>query len=322
MESRKTRVKPDIDSRSVRGRPSAARDHTTPQAVGQVTESVQPFSLVEEVLRLQRLVGNQAVQRALTRDGPHSMYYTMRAVPGRGGQRRALTSIQRNAKFDAIAGPSVEKTGAPEELAIPQQMKDGMDAAWAASFPGGTSQEQGGILVRKANGEYEWRAGPPGAGGSFMPNYGDVKTGETLIATGHTHPYDASEGGDTGVSLSGGDISSMVYDPAPTGVVHAGTGLFIVAKTKEFEQLVAATDTKQKKRALANEIDDAWDSEFAKAMKSGQTFVPAVETAAKIVCAKYHLLYYAGSAQKMEQPAKLPKVHVEMDASKVGGPAK
>lgn len=315
MDSQRAREKPAADV-------SASRAHAGPQTATPAFPARQPGSVVDEFLGLQRVVGNREVQRALARDRARSFPRANGAAPSALRSGTAMASLQRNAKFDAITGPSVEKTGAPEELAIPKAAKDGMDAAWAASFPGGTSQEQGGILVRKANGDYEWRAGPPGAGGSFMPNYGDVKPGETLIATGHTHPYDASEGGMKGVSLSGGDISSMVVDPAPTGIVHSGTAMFIVAKTKEFEQLVAAANTNQKKRTLMAEIDTAWDTEFAKAQKSGQKFVPAVETAAKIVCARYHLLYYAGSAEKMEQPgAAKPKVHVETDAAKVAVPA-
>ena len=310
---------PQAEGHSAERSPARARNLPDPQ-VGEAASSA-PLGLADDLLRLQRLVGNGAVQRAMRSVQPNSAYLGAHTIVRRQGRPAAGRSIQRNAKFDEITGPSVEKTGAPDDLAIPKAMKDGMDASWASSFPGGTSQEQGGILVRLADGKYEWRAGPPGAGGSFMPNYGDVRPGETLVATGHTHPYDATEGGHQGVSLSGGDISSMVTDPAPTGIVHSGNALFIVAKTKEFEELVAAANTRPKKKALMKEIDDAWDTEFAKAQKSGQKFVAAVETAAKIVCSRYHLLYYAGSAEKMEQPDRPPKVHVEMDAAKVGAKA-
>jgi len=132
------------------------------------------------------------------------------------------------------------------------------------------------------------------------------------LSARHTHPYDESEGGATDISLSGGDISSMIYDPAPTGIVQSGDAIFIVAKTKEFEKLVADADTTAKKKTLETEIDDLWDTEFAAAQDEGLDFVEAVEKTARTVCDKYHLLYYAGNADAVSQPDD-EEVHVEED---------
>src|SRR5438132_14391503 len=87
--------------------------------------------IVERILWLQRAAGNQAVTGWL--------------------------SLQRNAKFDTAA-TLTDKVGEPESMELPKELTDGMQAAWDASFPGGKSQEQGGILVKTAQGKCEWRA--------------------------------------------------------------------------------------------------------------------------------------------------------------------
>lgn len=246
--------------------------------------------------RMQATAGNRAVARAVA-------------------QRRVASSsrlsVQRNDKFDAAHSKTLTKEGAPEELELPKELAEGMQAAWAGSMPAGKSQEQGGILVMTKEGRYQWRAGPPGTSAMFSPNYGDVKEGETIIAVGHTHPYDASEGGHENVSFSGQDLARLVYVADRMAVVQSGKTRFVASRTKAFDDLVAAADTDIKKRALFDEISKLWDDEFAAARKAKTKFVEAVEVAAKVVCERYHFVYYVGEGDTVSQP-KPPKVHVEV----------
>ena len=255
----------------------AARRRRTPRAA----YGANP--VVERILWLQRAAGNQAVTGWL--------------------------SLQRNAKFDTAA-TLTDKVGEPESMELPKELTDGMQAAWDASFPGGKSQEQGGILVKTAQGKYEWRAGKAGDSGSFTPNTGDLKSGETLIAVGHTHPYDASEGSTTGVAHSGGDIATMIYYDNPIEIVQSGPKTFVVTRTKEFQALVSKADTPLKKKALHDEIDAAWNTAFAKAQGDGVDFVPAVEAAVAAVCEKYQLVFYEGAAGKLAR--KEARAHVQV----------
>ncbi|HEY8338810.1 MAG TPA: hypothetical protein VIK95_03015, partial [Egibacteraceae bacterium] len=194
---------------------------------------------------LQRRAGNQAVVQLLAE---------RRA---RGARR---VSVQRNDKFDLAVGKALNKVDAPDALEVPAELKDGLAAAWAASFPEGKSMEQGGILVKTKDGAYVWRAGKGTSGGSFKPNYADVGPDEVLIASGHTHPYDASEGGHTDVAFSGGDLSNLVWQKERFKLVQSGTAQFGVAKTAEFDALVAAADTPQKKTTLRLEMNALWDT--------------------------------------------------------------
>lgn len=88
--------------------------------------------------------------------------------------------------FEKIITPNLKKEDAPAEITLPKELVEGMAESWGKSFPQGKSQEQGGILVRKKNGLYQWKAGQLGLSGLFVPNHTDVDKDETLIAVGLT----------------------------------------------------------------------------------------------------------------------------------------
>jgi hypothetical protein len=218
----------------------------------------------------------------------------------------------RNEKFDKAAGDTLDMAGAPDELKLPKEVADGMKSAWSASFPGGKSQEQGGILVKTKDGKYEWRPGKSGTGGSFTANYEDVKEGETLIAVGHTHPYDKSEGGHTKVSFSGGDLANFIYNNRRMAIVQSGKGQFVAVRTKEFNDLLKDLNDEGKAK-MYTEMTKCWDDAVGAAKGTMQE---RVEAAVRAVSEKYHLVYYAGTGGTVK--LKGAKVHVE----KAKGPAK
>jgi hypothetical protein len=217
------------------------------------------------LLALQRSAGNQAVARILARDKGFD---------------------------DVTAAGGVSEKAAPLVIKLPKEFSEGLEEAYDESFPGGTSQEQSGILVQKKDGTYAWKRNPnPGTSGSATINYGDRDADERAIATAHTHPYDKSEGGHRDVSFSGADLSTMIDEEERMGVVNAGDKEFVAVKTKEWDAMVAALDA-QGKKDLASEIDALWDKIFQGT--TGKLSVKA-EAATKAVCEKYHLLYYAGA---------------------------
>ncbi|NEQ33166.1 MAG: hypothetical protein F6K04_19575 [Leptolyngbya sp. SIO4C5] len=199
--------------------------------------------------------------------------------------------------FDTLALGNLKKENLPEKFVIPESMKAGMQAAWKKSFPGGKSQEQGGILVKNKDGTYSWKAGPAGKSGSFSPNYGDVEADETLVASGHSHPYDKSEGGHTHVSFSGADLANLVTQDEHFKIVQAGEGQFVVSRTQEFNKKRSELD-KQGKKDLKAEMKKTWNDTFSTAKG---TFQERVEAAVKAVCSKYDLVYYKGSGGKLSK---------------------
>jgi hypothetical protein len=193
--------------------------------------------------------------------------------------------------FTKVSGDKPLKVAdTPDSMKLPEELTTGLKGAWADSFPGGKSQEQGGILVRNKDGSYEYKRGPSGTSGTFTTNYGDKGADQTLIGGSHTHPYDKSEGGYTGVSFSGADIAGMVYWQDKLHVVQAGDVQFVLVRTEEFQAQVDALDDKGKE-ALYYEISDHWDKGFAAAKGK---LPERAETATKATCAKYKLSYYRG----------------------------
>jgi len=187
------------------------------------------------------------------------------------------------------------------EIELPPELMTGLEEGWKQSFPGDESQEQVGILVRTTDGKYVWRAGKPGSSGESTPNYGDVKAGETIVATGHTHPYSKKEGGYTGVPESAGDITTLITSKEPMDTVYAGTKQFVVARTAEFEKLVAGLDAAGKKK-LSADMSKLWE-DTSNATKGN--LAAKSEAAVKAVCEKYQLVFYAGSGGKLTRQTKI-----------------
>jgi hypothetical protein len=198
--------------------------------------------------------------------------------------------------FTTLAG-TPEYAKAPKTVTVPPELTKGAQGAWDDSLPGGKSQEQGGILVRNADGTYEWKRGKPGKAGSWSQNYGDVDKDETLVALLHTHPYDATEGGYTDVPFSGQDLALLVIKDEPITTVQSGKGFFVAAKSKEFLDRVAKLDAAGQ-RKLFDEMKVTWDNAFNTALSNGKSFSEAALLAGREVANKYKLLLYAGEAGK------------------------
>ena len=204
--------------------------------------------------------------------------------------------------FDDLAKGGMDTADAPDKIKLPEVMNKGMGAAWDKSFPGGQSQEQGGILVQNADGSYEWKAGTAktraeGGSGAFSPNRGDVGKGQTLVGTGHTHPYDASEGGMTNVPFSGTDLANMIYNPEKMKMVQSGEGQFLSARTSEFDKKIKDLDDKGKKKMY-----DDMKKEFDTIMydpKDKRPFEERNRDAAIAVSKKYGLLFYEGKGGEL-----------------------
>jgi hypothetical protein len=215
--------------------------------------------------------------------------------------KTALSGVADPFKLLAAGGVSVKD--APEHIGIPRVIQEGAEVAWSKSLPGGKSQEQGGIIVEDASGGYGYTAGKAGTSGMFYPNYKDVKKGEKLLGTLHTHPYSAKEGGHTHVSFSGGDLADMANGRDKIALVRSGDGWFAVATSKEFEARVAKAKSK---KAIFDEIDKRWDALFKAA--SGNTRARA-EAATPKVCLEYDLLYYVGDEGGLAMPADMVKAY-------------
>lgn len=248
-----------------RRRPTLARASPTPAA-----EAVQA-DLVTVMETLQRTVGNQVLSRWI---------------------------LARDKGYEALTG-GVGEADAPSEIELPPELTKGLQDAWDKSFPAGEEDvtERAGILVKTKDGGYEWRLNDkPGSSASSTPPYWLRKEGETVVATGHTHPYPKSEGSITGMPESGDDLAGLVTSRERLDTVQSGTRIFTVARSAEFDRMLAPLDMPAKYR-LADEMSALFDQTLAAAKGTPQQRNIA---AVKAVCAKYHLLFYAGEKGKLK----------------------
>ncbi|MEW5857473.1 MAG: DUF4157 domain-containing protein [Cyanobacteriota bacterium] len=206
-----------------------------------------------------------------------------------------FTNAQESKNFDTVADGNLKQADAPDKLKLPEELTEGMQEGWDKSLPDGKSQEQGGLLVKDKDGDYKWKPGKPGKSGSFSPNYSDQDKDETLVGVGHTHPYDASEGGHTDVSFSGQDLARLVYVKDRIAVVQSGEGQFVASRTVEFDKMLEKLDDAGKKK-MFDEMKKTYDDALSSAKGK---FQERVEAAVKAVCSKYHLVYYKGKNSKL-----------------------
>jgi hypothetical protein len=155
-----------------------------------------------------------------------------------------------------------------------------MQDSFKNSFPGGKSQERGGILVTNKNGDLKVVNEATGTSGTFQPNR-SVPAGDQIVGTYHTHPYDNSEGGYQGVSFSGADIAYAGHYNEPI-LVDAGNRQFMITPT-------ASTP------ANKPNVSSDWDAAFALALSSGNSMQQASASATKSVANKYNMAYYEGA---------------------------
>jgi hypothetical protein len=252
-----------------------------------------PAPPVQLVQQLQRGAGNRATVGALRGASP---------AGGRTLARMYLPWINPMLLPTFwLASQGLPKASAPAWVVLPKAFEEGLTKAWGKSLPGKKSKEQGGILVQNAKGEYKWKPGKKSTSGTFSINYKDVKKGETLVASAHTHPYSKKEGGFTDVAFSGGDMANFVTGTERIKVVRSGTGEFMIAKSKEWDDDVKARNATQIDD-LKKDIKKTWQDAFDAA--SGDMPEQSQE-AAKAVAKKFNLLFYSGSGGVLTMPADL-----------------
>ncbi len=222
-------------------------------------------------------------------DTPSPTAGTKQAAPSFGSQ-----TAQPDDSFElltqGVAGDYLSESHAPGRLTLPAEVIAVLAAAWRQSHPQGHSLEQGGLLLRNQDGSTTWQPGGRRSSGTFEADWAGVKPEQTVLATGHTHPYDDRDEGHLNVPFSGQDLSVHAREPQRLSLVRSGDGLFASARTKEFEEYVK-TRGDAARFDIEDEIKLYWETLYG--CVSGNTRQRA-EVATRATSAHYHLLYYAG----------------------------
>ena len=180
-----------------------------------------------------------------------------------------------------LAAPATPQQ-APARVDLSPMQSD-YNQLWSQSFPNGQSQEHGGTIVSDPSGKLSLINTGGGQSGSFGPN---LATGPNQSVTGifHTHPYDASEGGYTGVSLSGGDAAYMINQKQDVIVAQSGSDQFMYMRTQASPASVNAAA-----------LNNAQNARIGVLQGQGMGFSDASRQAARETATQYNLAYYEGS---------------------------
>ena len=206
------------------------------------------------------------------------------SAPGKGNPpANAANSAARPAGStrSTLAAPATPQQ-APARVDL-SPMQPGYNRLWSQSFPSGRSQEHGGTIVADSNGTLSLVNTGGGQSGSFAPN---LATGpnQTPVGIFHTHPYDATEGGYTGVSLSGGDAAYMINKQQDIIVAQSGTDQFMYMRTQATPPSVNAVA-----------LNNAQNARIGVLQGQGMGFSDASRQAARETATQYNLAYYEGS---------------------------
>jgi len=164
-----------------------------------------------------------------------------------------------------------------------------MQDAFANSFPGGNSKENGGTIVQDKDGNILVvnEGGAGSTSGTFSPDR-NIAPDQTLVGTFHTHPYDESEGGHKGVAFSADDMANSV-EQKEEKLVDAGDKQFMITPT---DQTPPVDRDKMKKD---------WQDAFDKASGEGKSFPEASRAAAAEVARKNNMAYYEGEDGNLQR---------------------
>jgi type VI secretion system secreted protein VgrG len=212
-------------------------------------------------------------------------------APGRGNPPPPPASAPTPAA-SAPPPPAASTRSTLAAPATPQQaparvdlspMQSDYNQLWGQSFPNGQSQEHGGTIVADPSGKLSLINTGGGQSGSFGPN---LATGpnQSVVGIFHTHPYDATEGGYTGVSLSGGDAAYMINQKQDVIVAQSGTDQFMYMRTQASPASVNAVA-----------LNNAQNARIGVLQGQGMGFSDASRQAARETATQYNLAYYEGS---------------------------
>jgi hypothetical protein len=231
-------------------------------------------------------VANGAAYRAVSDAGRQQILSNLTSIVTSSRYQTAFP-VARRAIADALDVTGVGTIPivpqyAPEQIDLRALQRD-FKTLWDNSFPGGRSREQGGTLVSNNVGNVSMIHPGGGKRDSF---HADVRTDpdQKLLGVFHTHPYDSTEGGYTGVSMTGADAASLINNHAWNVIIaQSGDEQFMYLRTGVTPLYVDG-----------NAVKNARDQRVRQLIQQGQSVSKASKDAARETAQAYGLAYYEG----------------------------
>lgn len=243
---------------------------------------------------------HQAQQPATTPTPPPA-----RAEPKVSAELRKMRAV---AGWNQLATAVPDESMTPEHVRLPDHLVQAIQIAWHETIASAPEHEHGGNIVKNGGSGYDLRRYDGDADGeTFQPNDNDVGWRQHIVGMVHTHPYGEykTQVPEGYASFSEQDFDAFMRSDAHLSVLRSGPFTFMLSKTKQFEELVAASDNDESKlRALGAEMYAAYDDVFD---RTKGNFSGRVEAGILAVCRKFHLVYYQGQDGDLTRKSGLSK---------------
>jgi hypothetical protein len=193
---------------------------------------------------------------------------------------------------------------APSEVRLPASVVTAVEQAWQDSLSRRPEREEGGNMVRTYGGSYKLRRTGGYSDGAFEPDAHDVGWTETMVGTVHTHPYrDEHERNPVNMptdyrTVSAPDLDSIVNGNGPLFIVRSGANTYVIAKSKQFNQLVERHQERGTLGELVMEMENL-SNRIYEATKGNMA--QKLEQAIIAVWGAYHLVYYEGQGSDLKR---------------------
>jgi hypothetical protein len=127
---------------------------------------------------------------------------------------------------------------------------------------------------------------------------------DDFVALVHTHPYrDDKLTGPRYGSFSAADLSYTPDEPQNLNILRSGPFTFLVARTRQFMQLVKKHEADDTTWELGKAMYDLHEQTYK---TTPGELAERVEAAVRTVCQTYHLLYYEGQGAELHRVTKRP----------------
>jgi hypothetical protein len=182
---------------------------------------------------------------------------------------------------DATEG-LLDASSPPPAINLPRGVSEAMNRAWDNSFSTGSAVENGGTIVSYPNGAIEVIHEGSGHDSAFRPEYERTHPDQTRIGAFHTHPYD---GGQTGITWSGGDFVSFISDGNRIEALQSGSEQYVMVRT---DQTPAVPDYETIHQTYGQAYSDAYAA-------NGGDHQEALKAAAKATADSLNIKLYEGT---------------------------
>ncbi len=203
--------------------------------------------------------------------------------------------LKNDQNWTSLTRGAMPERWAPNTVQLPDDVVRGLDDAHKRTVADGN--EHGGNVVRRGE-NYSARDTGSWNHNSFDVDEKNVGRGNTFVGSYHTHP-DTKDPGDQNTTFSESDLENLVGDSRRVSLLRSSQDTHLLAKTKEFDAMVAKAEDPDE---LGAQMRAAYNATYAKALgPKKDNHAAAMEAATQATAKQFHLLYYSGQGANLKR---------------------